>query len=227
MVSTIPNYNEPALSAEDLKSKIPEWTTEGRDITGAIGMAQQAEHRLMNLASALKMTESGAFESQKAELAAMLKSLGLDPSLVMQTNPAAVQLALHENYRATLQNLAALNKRFAQMEFRITAENSANPDLQPEANLNMLAEDVGTLRQMQAMGHDWQTAQLGGKRNLDAFEANWLKANPLSPIVDAVKQEIGPLKGMQQQPQNVSPAGPRRLIWNPRTKTLDPVGANQ
>lgn len=218
LTSTVPDYQEPSLTPAELHSRIPEWTKAGREMTSAIGMAQQAEHRLVNIADAFKLTEPGTFATHKADVAAALKGLGI--AYPTSWDPASVQLALHENYRATLQNLAAVNKRFSQMEFKITSQNSEHPDLQPEANLNMLSEDIGSLRQMQGMGTDWLTAQNAGKHNPDAFETQWLNANPLNKISDAVKKEIGPLKGMPGGPGSAPPsaAAIRHLQMSPQLR---------
>lgn len=220
--STIPDYREPMLSAKQIEDASPKWREQSQGMVASIGQAQQAEHRLMSIAEAFKITQSGALATHKAELSALLKSAGINVPDALLNDPAQVQLALHENYRATLTNLAAVNKRFSQSEFLITSENSEHPNLQPEANLTMLAEDIGALRQAKGMATDWLTAQNAGKQNPEAFQTAWLNANPLSKISSAVKTEIGPLKGMSQgapAPTATGPGGQRLILqdgqWRP------------
>jgi hypothetical protein len=60
----------------------------------------------------------------------------------------------------------------------------------------MLSEDIATLRQMRALGTDWAEARINGYKDPEIFQTKWYGANPLGPIVNGVKAEIGPLKGM-------------------------------
>jgi hypothetical protein len=214
LTSKIPVYKEPLYSANDIKANQPEWAKQNADLASTIGQSQQAEQRLTTIANAFKMIQSGAFTEEKGAFNAALQSIfGRDTGLQLaNADPAAVEQALHENYKATLQTLGAVNKRFTQREFAVVSEKSEHPNLQPEANLQMLAEDIGSLRQMRAMATDWVTARVAGMKDPEIFTTKWLGANPLPPIVNAVKQEIGPLQGM---------AGFRQPGTPPATKPLD------
>lgn len=182
-----------------LKAAIPQWQKRSDEINSVVEPAQQAEERLAAIAEAFKRTEPGAFASQKGELAANLKALGIDPPKVLG-DPAAVQMALHENAIKTLQSLKAATNRFTQMEFRTLSQQSEHPDLQPEANLQQLGEDIAAVRQQRLLANDWGTARYMGWRNPSDFETAWIKANPYAPVVKSVKDEIGPLKGMPGGP---------------------------
>jgi hypothetical protein len=186
-------------SPKEIGDAIPAWRETTNKWAAAIEPARQAELRLQTIANAFKMTESGAFTTQKAELAAALKSLGINPAIV-GTNPAAVQLALHENILTTLPLLKAATPRPSQIEFVTTSENREHPNIQPEANLQMLGEDIALMRQAQQLPQDWNSAQQAGWRNADSFYSAWNKRNPLEKAAEAVKQEIGPLKGMEAKP---------------------------
>jgi hypothetical protein len=198
MMSTVPNYKEPAYTANDIKQNGEEWAKQNAEIAATAGQSQQAIQRLTTIADAFKQIQTGAWQTDKAEFNAAWKSI-FGPNAVPPfkgSDPGEIEKALHENYKSTLQQLGAVNKRFTQREFAIVSEKSENPNLQPDANLQMLGEDIGTLRQMGAMANDWANARVAGYKDPEIFQTKWLNANPLSPIVDAVKTEIGPLKGM-------------------------------
>jgi hypothetical protein len=216
--TTIPALSDQApipQSPEQLKAAIPKWQETTDNWTKSIGPAQQAEQRLNTIANAFKQIQTGSFQTHKADFAAGLLALGVPQSAIdlLGTDPAQVQLALHENYSETMQQLKAATSRFTQQEFKITSENKEHPNLQPSANLQMLAEDIGTLRQAQNLPADWAAAQRNGWQNPQSFEQAWLKKNPISGYVNKVKTEIGPLKGMPE----AAPAAP--TTWtDPQTK---------
>lgn len=194
-----------------LKEAIPAWQKKETDWNASLQPAQQAEQRLQTIANTFKAIETGSFTSHKADFAAALKAVGIDPAHFNLDDPAKVQLALHENYVETLQQLKATTSRFTQMEFRVLSENKEHPDLQPSANLQMLGEDIGALRQARDLPSDFIAAKGNGWQNPQSFESAWLKANPLSGYVDKVKGEIGPLKGMPATKS--SPAGGGVVHW--------------
>lgn len=179
-----------------LKESLPAWQKKETDWNASLAPAQQAEQRLQTIANTFKAIETGSFSSHKAAFAAGLKAIGVPIEKLNMDDPAKVQLALHENYVETLQQLKATTSRFTQMEFRVLSENKEHPDLQPSANLQMLGEDIGSLRQARDLPTDFTAAKGHGWVNPQSFEQSWLKANPLSGYVDKVKGEIGPLKGM-------------------------------
>lgn len=184
---------------EELKQRLPAWQKTSQDWNTSLQPSYQAEQRLNTIANAFKQIQTGAFTTNKAQFATWLKSAGLDSvaDKVMQgADPSQVQLALHENYAETMQQLKAATSRFTQQEFKITAENKEHPNLQPEANLQMLAEDIGALRQARDLPRDFVIAQQHGWKDPQSYEQAWLRQNPLSGYVDTAKKEIGPLKGM-------------------------------
>ena len=89
-------------------------------------------------------------------------------------------------------------------EFRVLSEKSEHPNLQPEANLEMLSQDMATLARARQLPQDWNDAQQLGWRNPLSFENAWTQANLLSDMVQWQRQNIGPLKGMPCGPQTPS-----------------------
>jgi hypothetical protein len=191
----IPPASEERLpaSAEQSKALIPLWAAHEADWAKALPVAQQAEQRMMTIADAFKSIQSGTWASQKAELTAALSAIGIniDPSLV--NDPAKVQVVLHENVLSTLPLLKAATARPTQTEFAVTRENREGPNIQPAANLQMLAEDIALLRQAQNLPQAWYRS---GWQNPFQFEAAYYRNNPIGTAVEAVKNQIGQLKGM-------------------------------
>jgi hypothetical protein len=198
-----PNFRSPA-EAERAMTK---WGDTTAKWTEAIEPAAQAEQRLHTIAEALKVVQSGKFTEQKANLAAVFQSLGIPEKWLV--DPGQAQLALHENAVGTLARLKSYTSRFTQQEFKTITAVSENPNLTPEANQQMLAEDMATLRRAQAMPLDWSQAHALGWSNPEAFEAAYNNTNPLGPLVEKIKKEIGPLKGMEGAQGNQAPAAQR------------------
>ena len=168
----------------------------------------QAEQRLNTIAQTFKTMQTGYGAEQKAQVASLLKSIGVNLPESIMADPAKVETAIHENYVETLQQLKASTPRFTQMEFKALSENKEHPNLQPAANLQMLSEDIGQLRQSRDLPRDFVEAQQHGWRDPQSFEQAWLRQNPLKGYVDKVRGEIGPLKGMPGNEGGAQPAFP-------------------
>ena len=155
-----PQFRSPAEADRAMQ----DWGKTTAKWTEAVEPAAQAEQRLHTIAQALKVVQSGKFTEQKANLAAVFASLGIDASKYL-VDPAQAQLALHENAVGTLARLKSYTSRFTQQEFKTITAVSENPNLTPEANQQMLAEDMATLRRAQALPIDWAQAHSLGWSN--------------------------------------------------------------
>jgi hypothetical protein len=184
----------------ELDDRLKEWTKTRTEWNKSLDSGQLAEQRLMTISRALKSFQAGSWATEKADIAAKLKALGLDASGLLG-DPAKAQIVLHENNIETINQLRAASPRWTQMEFKTIAKTGhAGGNVQPEANLQMLAEDIGTIRQARALPQDWTLAQQHGWRDPQSYEEAWLRHNPVSKFVDSAKTEIGPLKGMKAAP---------------------------
>lgn len=183
-------------SPAEAEAKVGAWQKTQEGWQAGLQPGYQAEQRLQTIANVFKTMQTGWGAEQKAQASAMLKSIGINLPESVLGDPAKTQLAIHENYVETLQQLKASTPRFTQMEFKALSQNKEHPDLQPEANLQMLSEDIGQLRQARDLPRDFVTAQQHGWRDPQSFEQAWLRQNPLKGYVDSVRKEIGPLKGM-------------------------------
>jgi hypothetical protein len=195
-------------SPAELKPKIEAWTKTTTDWNNSLAPGYATEQRLQTIASAFKQIQSGAWQTDKANFVAKLNAIGIPVPKDKMNDASAVQQALHENYVKTMQQLKASNSRWTQMEFKATSENSEHPNLQPPANLQMLSEDLATLRQSRDMVTDWHDAQRSGWHDPQSFESEWLKNNKFSDYTNQARQQIGPLKGMSPSgalPQYATP----------------------
>jgi hypothetical protein len=201
--------SKPLAAGSYLKEALPQWAkTEGAMSEAAPAM-EQGIQRLNTISDMFKLTQGGSFATSKAQLAGGLIALGVPKDSIpeMLGDPAAVQTILHENAVKTLSQLKATTSRFTQMEFKSLSGNAEHPDLQPEANLQQLAEDIGTLKQGLQMTRDYfNTAKGQGWANPQEYAVKWQQLNPLSGFVDQTKAQIGRLKGMPGGPGTAGPA---------------------
>jgi hypothetical protein len=196
MVPALSDQAQLPKSPKELDAAIPNWQKKKDEWSSSIIPGYQAEMRLGTIANAFKSFQSGSYATEKAQIAGALKGVGINLPESVFADPAKVQLALHENYIETIQQLKAANNRWTQMEFKALSANREHPNLQPEANLQMLGEDIGTLRHARDVATDFNQAQKNGWRDPQSFEAAWSRINPLSEYAKRAKEEIGPLKGM-------------------------------
>lgn len=185
--------------ANSLKTAIPAWQEKATEINNSIAPAQKAQVQLGAIANALKQTQAGSFATNKATMKAALDSVGIKLPASVWGDPAAVQVALHGAQLETLNDLKSANSRFSTMEFKTITANKENPNTQPAANLEFIAQDMGTINQQLALANDWRSAQKIGWRNPQDFSSAWMTANPQSRFVAGAKSKIGLLKGMQSQ----------------------------
>jgi hypothetical protein len=181
--SIIPPVSEqgPPLPPAALEAKKEAWANRTNAWTDAIRPASIAEQQMASIAEAFKQIQTGAWQTNKAEFAARLYAItGFDLSKQLGTNMAAVEQALHENYKQTLQTLKQATPRFAQQEFRVLSEKSESPNIQPGANLTMLSEDLATVRRAQELPSSWVRARAQNWYDPETYEAKWNDANPLS-----------------------------------------------
>ncbi len=162
--------------------------------------AAQAEQRFTAMADALKALQSGAWTAGKAEIGRQLIAAGMSTDKwneISSASPAQAQIILKNNFGAALSTLSASKLgRITQNEIFAMQENLANPKLEPEANLAIIAQGIGISRYQQSLANDWNTALKMGYADPLTYQQQWMKANPLQKFIDNAAKEIGPLKGM-------------------------------
>jgi hypothetical protein len=159
-----------------------------------------AEQRFQAIAEAMKATQTGAWAQTKTDLAQHLMSYGVlnsdSAKALLEADPAEAQIILKNNFGTALNTLSAARLgRITQNEIFAMQKNLPALGNQPEANLAMIAQGIGTSRFQQGLANDWNTARQMGYADPLSYEANWIKANPLQGFIDQAKKEVGPLKG--------------------------------
>lgn len=223
--SMVPPPSEQApieKGADYLKKALPLWAETESDWSKNLQPAQAAEVRFKAIGDALKSVEAGTFTTQKAQINAAFKSLGLPQ--ITDTDPAAVQIILKNNTQATLDLLKASTSRFTQMEFDRVGKALADPNMQPAALQKIIAESLGQTRYGTAIAQSWADAKrmvdpaTGERwRNPIDYERAFTKANPMQGFVDRAAEEIGTLKGMPDAttvPKEQRPALPPGYTWS-------------
>jgi len=204
--SSIPNASEAAAvpTAEAyLKPRMEEWAKQEDEWADALPSNITGEQRSLAIAKALKETQSGKWATEKADIAAGLRTVGVKLPDSVLNDPAAVQTALKDNFQSTLAQIRAFTSRPAAVEVQLASKNFANPNLQPEANAKIIAQVVGNMRWERALMNDWAAAK--GKPNADGktwldpqdFQRAWIQHNPVQKYIDSAEKDIGPLKGMK------------------------------
>lgn len=163
-----------------------------------------AEQRFQAIAEAMKATQTGAWAQTKTDLAQHLMSYGVlnadSAKALLDADPAQAQIILKNNFGTALNTLSAARLgRITQNEIFAMQKNLPALGNQPEANLAMIAQGIGTSRFQQGLANDWNQARQMGYADPLAYEANWIKANPLQGFIDQAKKEVGPLKGAAPQ----------------------------
>lgn len=206
-----------------LAKRIPQWAETENDWNDALDSGYVAEQRAMAIADALKRVQSGQWTTEKADIIAKLRGVGIPVpnNVVSGANPEAVEEVLKNNFQSTLNQIRAFSSRPAAIEVQLAAKNFANPNLQPAANLQIIGETVGTLRWERAMLNDWAQAKQQGWQDPQDFQRAWTKLNPVQKFVDQTEKEIGPLKGMASSSQTGASTGtaapPQSISSKPST----------
>jgi hypothetical protein len=203
--TTIPPITQQARTPdfETYGKSQPEWIKENGELADMGRMAGQAEANLNMIKDAYQMVQTGTWATEKQQftgiMASIANTLGIAPPDT--SNLAAVQTALHANYKQTLNVLAAANKRFTGNEFKVNSEAGESAGNQPDANVKLLGADLGQVRQLRSMSEDWNHAQTyaatDGSRwvNPFSFETAWLHQNKIEDFISGANKDIGGLKG--------------------------------
>lgn len=164
------------------------------------------------VAQVMKSYQTGAFAGELSDIRAKLKAVGIDLPASIAGDPAAAQKIIKDNFSQTITSLKGFDSNPAVYQIKLAFENWANTNLQPEANLAILAKSAGTADWQEQMVHDFAEAKRYGWRNPHDFMRVWgsQPENSLQAFIDRAAQKIGPLAGAAPPPQGAGaglPAG--------------------
>lgn len=192
------NQASPIVGSGDyLKARQKDWSDTENEWSKGIASSHLAEQRMQAIMTAMKSYQTGAYANELSDLKAKLKVVGVPLPESIVGNPALAQEMLKNNFAASVETMKTSGlSRWTQAELFAAQKNMAQPNLQPEANLEIGAQSIGALRWERAMKDAWAEAKKYGWRDPQDFQSSFAKANPVQNFVDQARQEIGPLKGM-------------------------------
>jgi muramidase (phage lysozyme) len=164
----------------------------------------------MIMRDVLSSIQSGAWTQQQAYWNAKLKAAGLPQ--IFDADPGLADIAAKENLNMTYSSLRAAGvQRITNME--VSQAQKANPStaIQPEADAELLSNNLGVMFQQQALIRGSSLARAQGWVDLSDYQQKFYDQNPLTGrggFVDRAQQVVGDLRGvgLNQGPQGKNPA---------------------
>jgi hypothetical protein len=159
-----------------------------------VGMAQQ-EQRLGILEDTLGKLQTGAWAEDKGDVIAGLRSIGLDVPNMDTANPAAVQIMVKNSLKDVFDQIKAIGGRPLVTEITGLSKATQNPDLQPEANKEIIAQAHGLIDWQKQYNNDFSNQYAAGPMDLAKFSQQWTADHPLSGYVQNRLKSFG-VKGV-------------------------------
>jgi hypothetical protein len=195
----------------------------GIDLRNVYTANQKLIPRLERTYDILRDLESGMFAEKKAEIAAALRSIGINVPNSATMNPEAVQKLLKEQIQSVFEQIKGVTSRPALQEFIMLQQANANPELQPGANAAILRQALGLLDYENNVYKDWVDwrGKNPGTREIDPFILDYTQRHKVDRYIDDRGRRLGNLRGEPLPPkdqlnpgtQYVLPDG-RRAKWD-------------
>lgn len=154
---------------------------------------QLARASTQSIAKILESYETGRLEDVKADITALSKALGVPVDL---GNPAAFQTFMKNALDVTLRQAAAGGAPSSVTDSlrEQVASTFATPNLQPKANMEILAKTLGVLNWADQQYHD--TTQFVGNypgADRNRFTSEWLPKNDVNRFINDARRDIAVL----------------------------------
>jgi hypothetical protein len=178
--------------------KIPE-QFEGRSVSRA---------RLVRMLDILQTLQTGAFAEQKAKIFAALDGLGIPVDRARLQTAAQVEQFVKNGVANTFEQVKAMGGRPLVAEIEGLARANANPNLQPEANRQIIARSLGQIQYLDDYWNAYGDWRRENPYTIDtgSFEKAWRKDHDVHQYEErAVKESTA--KGSENPPQK-APAIP-------------------
>lgn len=168
----------------------------------------QAREQLDVIKGVLENFESGSLAGIKAQAQALAKGLGIDIPDSATRNAAEYQKFLKATLRNVFSDVRDMGGRPLVSEIQGFEKATASPELQPEANKEILSQLYGRLNQLDKYYGD-TASEMAKNKALDrgAYTSNWIKQkeNGLAPMVEDTKRDLAvrgatpsDIKGMRE-----------------------------
>ncbi len=164
------------------------------DEQGSQALARaQAREQLDVIKGVLENYESGSLNGMKAQAQALGKALGVPVPDTATMNAAAYEKFMKSTLRNVFADVKDMGGRPLVSEIQGFEKSTASPELQPEANKEILAQLYAKINQQDKFYGDAAT-ELTKNKALDrgSFMNDWLKKdeNKVAPMVDTVKKDL-------------------------------------
>ena len=147
----------------------------------------QTDQRLGRITDIIKGGyQTGAFATEKANIIADLRGLGINVPSTATANPEALQVFMKEQKQLIMSQVKAMGGRILASEIKTFGMGNPGPEMQPKANAMMLTEMRGVLqweRQYKSDFMNWHEKNPGAYDE-GQFASQWLKANPIQKFID-------------------------------------------
>lgn len=153
----------------------------------------QAREQLDVIKGVLETYESGSLSGRKAQAQALAKSLGIHIPDTATMSAAEYEKFLKATLRNVFSDVRDMGGRPLVSEIQGFEKATASPELQPEANKEILAQLYARLNQLDKYYGDTATEMTKNKAlDRGAYTGNWLKQkeNSLVPMVEEVKRDL-------------------------------------
>jgi len=153
---------------------------------------QQSAAQLTAIQNVLEHFEPGTFAREKQNLAGALRSAGIDVPDSATANPAAFQEFTKNMMLNVFSQVKQLAGPVKVAELSGFEKASPNPELQPEANRKILAQNIGILNMAEKHYQDELKARdaAGWGYNRSAFQADWSQQNDPNKFISEAEKGL-------------------------------------
>jgi len=152
----------------------------------------EARGQIANLTRALEELESGSFATAKGNAQAALASVGIKLENTTLMNATQMQIATKLAIQNVFARLKEVGGQPRVVEFVAATQSSPGPELQPLANREILAQNLGALDRGDKYLEDAikERDRLGYKFNEAVFVSKWAKDNSLDTFTKEAYKNI-------------------------------------
>jgi hypothetical protein len=153
----------------------------------------QAREQLDVIRGILENYQSGSLAGMKAQAQALAKGLGIDVPNTATMNAADYEKFLKATLRNVFSDVKDMGGRPLVSEIQGFEKATASPELQPQANKEILAQLYARLNQLDKYYGD-TASEMAKNKALDrgVYTSNWLKQkeNGIAPMVEEAKRDL-------------------------------------